>query len=85
MDPAAVRGFVERDWERKAALKRRYWAERYRREGARATLEASRALREHLEIVRPDWPTAEDRAADLRHHQAFIAMLARAAHAFADR
>ena len=85
MEPDDLRDFVERRWDRKEALKRRYWAERHRAEGPDSTLAVSDGLRGHLRDLRPDWPTAEDRAADLRHHLSLIAKLDRAAHAFSDR
>lgn len=85
MDPGDIREFVGRGWDQKDALKRQYWAERYRLEGPRATLAASSALREHFKTLRPDWPTAADRAADLRRHLALIAKLDRVARAFANR
>ena len=44
MDPAALRAYVSRDWRAIAASKRSYWANRYKSEGPRATVDASRAL-----------------------------------------
>lgn len=85
MDPREIRDFLNRDWARKEAQTRLYWAERYRREGAEATLEASSELRAHLCSLRPDWPTGQDRAVDLRHHLEFIEKLKQVADAFIDR
>ena len=55
-------------WAEAAARKRGYWVDRYAVEGAAATLDASDALREHMKEVRPAWPTAAERAADLDQH-----------------
>jgi hypothetical protein len=85
MEPGDIREFVGRCWDKKDALKRQYWVERYCSEGPGATLAASSMLREHFKVLRPDWPTAEDRAADLRRHLVLIAKLDRVAHAFKDR
>jgi hypothetical protein len=85
MNPSDIQSFMKRGWDRKEALKGEYWAEQHRKKGASATLVASTALRDHLKALRPDWPTAEDRAADLRHHRAFIAKLEQVADAFDHR
>ena len=79
-----VRAFVDRGWDEKDRLKWSYWAERRRSEGPDAMLAASSALRDHLRVVRPDWPTEKDRAEDLRHHLALIEKLGRVANAFTD-
>ena len=68
MDPASIRAYAARDWESFAAAKRAYWADRYQREGLRATVEASRALLAEIRHVRPDYPTEEERRADLAGH-----------------
>jgi hypothetical protein len=85
MKPNDIQAFMRRGWDRKEALKREYWAEQHQERGASATLDASMALRDHLVALRPDWPTAEDRAADLRHHLELIAKLEQSADAFSSR
>ena len=82
MKPADARAFVERDWAGLAALKRAHWAERFRAEGAHATLRAATALWEHARRVRPEWPSEQDRAADLAQHVELKRQIDRAAHAF---
>lgn len=85
MDRDALREFAGRRWREAAALDRRYWAERHRREGAAATIGASEVLRAHMRRLRPDWPTAADRAADFSHHVELKKLLERAAGVFAAR
>jgi hypothetical protein len=85
MDPAALRSYVARDWNAIAAAKRAYWADRYRREGAPATMAASQALLREMREVRPDFPTPRDRRADLDAHVRLQALFERAAHAFTRR
>lgn len=85
MNPSDIKSFMKRGWNRKEALKQEYWAEQHREKGAIATLTASMALRDHLKALRSDWPTAEERAADLRHHLEFIDKLEQVADAFDHR
>jgi hypothetical protein len=85
VDPAAIRAYASRDWNAFAASKRAYWADRYRREGSHATLEASQALLAEMRHVRPDYPTSEDRRVDLASHVRLRVLLDRAAHGFAAR
>ena len=85
MDPASIRAYAARDWESMAAAKRAYWAGRFQREGLRATVEASRALLAEIRHVRPDYPTEDERRADMAGHVRLRMLLDRAAHAFARR
>lgn len=85
MDPEAARSFARRAYDVVAESKETYWAQQFRERGAEATWRAGQALREHAKSVRPDWPCEDDRAEDLQHHVALIALLDRAAHAFAGR
>ena len=85
MDPADLRSFVERDRESVSALKRRYWADRYRAEGPSATLEAAHQLHAQLRAARPAYPGDRERAADLAHHVELRRKLDRAAHALSLR
>jgi hypothetical protein len=68
VDPADIRSFLERDRASVEALKRRYWAERYRAVGPAVTLAAAHDLHAHLRATRPDYPGVRQRAADLEHH-----------------
>jgi hypothetical protein len=85
VDRDAVRAFARRPWRELEELKREHWARRFAEEGPSATIAASRAIWAHLRAVRPEWPTPEDREADLRDHVRLKALLDRAADALARR
>jgi hypothetical protein len=85
VDPADLRSFLDRDRESVSALKRRYWADRYRAEGPRATLEAAHQLYAQLRAARPDYPGDRERVADLAHHLDLRRKLDRVAHALSLR
>ncbi len=85
MDPASVREFARRDRAEVQASKQRYWAQQYRAAGPARTIRASQALWQFVRRLRPDWPTARDRADDLAHHVELKRMIDRAAHAVAAR
>jgi hypothetical protein len=67
---ADIREFVKRPRFEAEAAKRAHWASLHRTRGPAATIEASQVLWRHMRELRPDWPTAQDRAADLAHHLA---------------
>jgi len=81
MDPRHLRAYAGRPWHLVAAQKRAYWASVRREQGALATFEAAQTLWAHMRQVRPDWPSAADRQADLAHHVALKRALDRAASA----
>lgn len=83
MDAKHVRAYVERDWAAVEARKQAHWAREHAERGPEATLAASAALFEHMRLVRPDWPTAQERRADLEHHLALKRAIDRAASVFA--
>jgi hypothetical protein len=85
MDRQAIEAFVARDRASVDRLKRQHWIHAFRRCGAAATVSAARALWEHARSVRPDWPGADDRAADLTHHIELKRQLDRIADAFTSR
>lgn len=68
MDPRDIRAFAERDWARVAAAKTAHWRQQKRGRSATEILAAGDALRRHARAVRPDWPTARDRAEDVAAH-----------------
>ena len=84
LDPDALRAFVNRPWAEVEAAKRDYIAARYR-EDPDAHVEAVWALSEHLRELRPDGPTAEERAADLEGHIAMRRAFERVAEALRNR
>ncbi|MEQ1731942.1 MAG: hypothetical protein ABL982_26515 [Vicinamibacterales bacterium] len=63
-----VAAFVARDCTAVAERKASYWAERKTGLSLPDLLRLSADLREHARAVRPDWPTAADRAADEAVH-----------------
>jgi hypothetical protein len=85
MDRDAVRAFARRNREAVDESRRQHWARLYRERGAEAAWEAALGLRQRMSAVRPDWPTDEDRRADLAHHVDLKRKLDRAAHALARR
>lgn len=47
-----------------------YWVERLRRLGPGESFRVADGLRRHVRTVRPDWPSREEREADLAAHVA---------------
>jgi hypothetical protein len=45
-----------------------YWMSFTQSHGPAAALRIADELRRYVQLLRPDWPTAEDRAADLATH-----------------
>ena len=82
MHPDDLRAYAQRGWHVLTALEQDHWARELAARGPLATLEASQALWAHMRRVRSDWPTAEDRRADLVHHTALKQAMDRAAGAF---
>jgi hypothetical protein len=64
------------------ALKQEYWVRERAARGPTATFEASQALWVHMRRLRPEWPSAEERRADLAHHVALKSAIDRAAGVF---
>jgi hypothetical protein len=85
MERGAVRAFARRDWERVGALKRAYHAQRIRGGDPDAGFLLAQRLREHVRGIRPDWPSARERADDLAHHLELKGKLERAARGFPGR
>ncbi len=70
-----VLAFARRDWRPLADLKSAHWAERKRRYGPDAGFLAGEELRLQARLLHPDWPTEEDRRADLDNHARVAAAL----------
>ena len=77
-----MRAFARRDWQAAETLKAEHWAREFALRGPAATLEASAALWQHMRLVRPDWPTDQERRDDLAHHVALKRAIDRAARVF---
>jgi hypothetical protein len=63
-----IRAYLDRDWDRVAEAKRLRWRERRAHLGAAEAIRVAAELYEQIRRVRPDWPSAESRRADLEHH-----------------
>jgi hypothetical protein len=83
MDPHDVRAYLERGWTVIEDLDREHWAREFAQRGPDAAMAAGEALREHVRSIRPDWPSDEERRADLAHHIELKLAIDRAAGAFA--
>ncbi len=81
----AIRAYRDRRWDLVAREKRRFAAERYRRGGPEAALEAAARLRARWAELHPEGPAPESRAADLEHHVGLKRKLDRARHVVAGR
>jgi hypothetical protein len=82
VNPEDVRAYVRRNWRAVEMRKREHWARELAARGSRATFQASQVLWEHMRRVRPDWPSPDERRADLAHHVALKRALDLAAGAF---
>ncbi len=82
MNPEDLRAYARRNWRAAEMRKREHWAREVAERGPLATFEASQALWEHMRRLRPDWPSPEERRADLAHHVALKRALDLAAGAF---
>lgn len=76
-DGPSARAFVRRDWGALAAAKERGWLEERERTGVEGAFQALSALIEHTRSLRPDWPSDEERQADLEMHMQLIDVLRR--------
>ncbi|MEM7481612.1 MAG: hypothetical protein AAF481_10600 [Acidobacteriota bacterium] len=68
MEASDLRGYANRSRSSLAEIEAAYWRSRKDRFGAGEGLRIAAELREHVRTVRPDWPTPEDRLADLQAH-----------------
>ena len=68
MKSAEIRDYLGRDWELVREHKDRYWSERKRSLTPAAALSIGDGLREHARNLRPEWPDAAEREADLQVH-----------------
>ncbi len=81
MDAGALYRHVHRDRSAVERRKRTHWIRVYREQGPESTWRAGHALYDHARRVRPDYPTARDRASDLAHHVRLKELLDRASRA----
>jgi hypothetical protein len=66
-------------------LKEEHRADRYREQGAGATLAVAEALFEHARTIATDFPSESYRQEDLEHHIELKRLIDRTAHAFTVR
>jgi transcriptional regulator with XRE-family HTH domain len=59
---------AQRDWSAIAESKAAYWPELGRRVGPDGAFRVADEMRRYVALVRPDWPDADARAADLASH-----------------
>lgn len=74
LDPDDLRRFAQRRWVPTLAEDRR----RRARQPVASKVATAIMLYEAAKATRPDWPTVEDRRADLTHHLRLIALIRRA-------
>jgi hypothetical protein len=63
-----IRAFAGRDWAAIADAKATFWAERKRSMTAAEALATAEMLRQHARQMKPGWPDADERAADMALH-----------------
>lgn len=68
MDRSEATAYLERDWSSARSLKNRFWAERKRAVKPEEALWIAEGLRQHVRLLRPEWPDDGQRQADLRTH-----------------
>jgi hypothetical protein len=76
---AEIRAFRDRDWGLIERAKLDFWVEQKSRLAPEAVLDLADELRQYAQTVRPDWPDAAERQADLASHTRVAALLTRAA------
>jgi hypothetical protein len=79
MNPRDLIALAKRAWTAAGASEREHWGREYAARGEAVTFQASQALWIHMRAVRPDWPSEQERRADLAHHVALKRLLDRAA------
>jgi hypothetical protein len=84
LDPTDVRAFLNRPWGLLARETERHRAEMHRRD-PEWTARTAAALRDEVSRANSDWPTSDDRAADLEHHLELRALFDRISHALRRR
>lgn len=68
MDRHTIREFVNRDWSRIEQAKAAFWKGKKRGMSAAELFATGDQLRRYAQSLRPDWPTAQERAEDLAVH-----------------
>ena len=69
VNAAGIRVFAHRDWASLGELKARFWTDRKRTMSPEEALGVGDSLRHDAQTLKPDWPNAAERAADLAVHR----------------
>lgn len=78
-----IKEYAQRDWAKISELDQVYWAEKYQRHGSETGRQAAGDLWQHMKSIRPEWPDASERNADLQHHIRFKQLLEQASNGLA--
>ncbi len=68
MNEDDLRSFAARDWRSVERAKERLWVERKKTLSPAEALAVAESLRLHVRSLRPDWPSAAERAEDAEAH-----------------
>lgn len=77
MRASDIREYLDRDWDLVRASKDRYWSERKKTLTPEEALSIADGLRLQVRSLRPDWPDAKQREADLTTHARVSGLLRR--------
>lgn len=69
MNRDSLRQFARRDWSAVATSKARHWRALKNDRSAADVLAIADRMRVHAQLVRPEWPTPQQRLDDVRVHQ----------------
>ncbi len=69
MDRDSVRQFVRRDWSAVASSKTHAWHALKEGRSVAEVMTVADRLRSHAQLLRPGWPTPQERLEDLLVHQ----------------
>jgi hypothetical protein len=72
-----IEAFAGRNWGLVEQAKRRFWSQRKKTLSPGEALAIAEGLRLHVRALRPDWPSAKERAEDLEVHARVAASLRR--------
>jgi len=72
-----IQAFAGRDWGLVEQAKRRFWSQRKKTLSPGEALAVAEGLRLHVRALRPEWPSAKERAEDLETHARVGASLRR--------
>lgn len=77
-----IKEYMARNWSAARDQKDAYWGERIARLGPAEGIRVAGELRRQMLALNPDWPSAEDREADLQHHIRLASLFRRSDSAF---